>query len=394
VSIWRDVTDRKQAEEALRESETRLQFLISSSPAVIYASKISGDYGNTYISENIRAVLGYEPREFMEDSSFWINHLHPDDAPRILAELPSVFEHGHHMYDYRFRHKDGSYRWMHDGFRLVYDANGQPKDIIGYWADITERKRAEEKLKEYSERLEEMVKERTRELHEAQEQLVRREKLAVLGQLAGGVGHELRNPLGVISNAVYYLKMVLSDADETTREYLEMISTEVGNSTKIVSGLLDFARTRPAEREEIGVSDLVAQVLEKHSPPEGVHVTTEVASDLPTVYVDPRQIEQVLTNLVTNAYQAMPEGGSLTISAKAEQNKVAVSVTDTGCGISPENLEKLFEPLFTTKARGIGLGLAVSKNLVETNGGSIEVVSEEGKGSTFTIILPTEEGVS
>ena len=278
-------------------------------------------------------------------------------------------------------------------------------------SDMTERRRAEEALKEYSERLEEMVEERTKALRDAQEQLIRREKLSVLGQLAGGVGHELRNPLGVISNAVYFLQMTLADADEATREYLGIISSEVRGAEKIVSGLLDFSRTRLPDREEIAVSNLVSQVLERQPPPENVEVTTQTPSDLPPVFVDPRQIGQVLGNLVTNAYQAMPDGGRLMISVLEDEGTgrrgdketrrqgdslpvssspcLRVSISDTGCGISEENLEKIFEPLFTTKARGIGLGLAVSKNLVEANGGSIEMESEMGKGSTFTVKLPS-----
>jgi DNA-binding LacI/PurR family transcriptional regulator/signal transduction histidine kinase len=253
---------------------------------------------------------------------------------------------------------------------------------------LQERQRAEEALKEYSERLEEMVEERTRELREAQEQLIRREKLAVLGQLAGGVGHELRDPLGVISNAVYFLQMTLSNADETTREYLDIISSEVRNAEKIVSDLLDFSRVRVAEKEVIAVSDLVAQTLKRRPPPENVAVAMVVDANVPPVFVDPQQIVQVLMNLVTNAYQAMPDGGRLTIGAQVRGDRVALAITDTGCGIPLENMGRLFEPLFTTKARGIGLGLVTSKNLVEANGGSIEVQSEVGKGSTFTVVLP------
>ncbi len=274
-----------------------------------------------------------------------------------------------------------------------------------------ERKRAEEALKEYSERLEEMVEERTQELQDAQEQLIRREKLAILGQLAGGVGHELRNPLGVISNAVYFLQITLADADETTREYLDIVSSEVRDADKIVSDLLDFSRTRPAEKEKIAVSALVSQVLKRRPPPEDVEVVTEIPSDLPPVFVDPRQMGQVLTNLVTNAYQAMPDGGRLMIHVSEDKGIgrrgdtgtrrqgdsppvspspcLRVSISDTGCGISEENVGKIFEPLFTTKAKGIGLGLPISKNLVEANGGSIEVESEEGKGSAFTVRLGT-----
>lgn len=292
-------------------------------------------------------------------------------------------------------------RYRKDGTPVDVVAAGSPirvgdelAGVVAVYTDITERKRAREALKRYSERLEEMVEERTKELRDAQEQLVRREKLAVLGQLAGGVGHELRNPLGVISNAVYFLQMTLADADEATREYLELIHAEVHNATRIVSGLLDYARTSPADRQEVPVAALVADVLDRHPPPEGVRVVTEAPAALPPVFVDPAQIGLVQGNLVVNAYQAMPEGGILTISAQTEDRQVALSVADTGCGISSENMKRLFEPLYTTKARGIGLGLAICKNLVEANGGRIRVQSREGEGSTFSITLPTMEAAS
>lgn len=249
-------------------------------------------------------------------------------------------------------------------------------------------------LQIHSERLEEMVEERTKKLRDVQDQLIRKEKLSVLGQLAGGVGHELRNPLGVISNAIYYLKMVLPDADETVKEYLDTISSEVDRSTIIVSDLLDLSRSRPAEREQIAVSELINQALDRNSPPDEIEVAIEIPSDLPSLFAEPHQIGQVFNNLIINAYQAMPDGGKLTINAKAQKDKVCLSITDTGSGISEDNKKNLFEPLFTTKARGIGLGLAVSKNLVEANEGNIEVESEEGKGSTFTVILPVKEVLS
>jgi PAS domain S-box-containing protein len=268
-------------------------------------------------------------------------------------------------------------------------ALGSTVVVVG---DITERKRAEEELKEYSERLEEMVEQRTKELRDAQEKLLRKEKLALLGQMAGGVGHELRGPLTVMSNALYYLKMVLADADEDVQENLQIISEVVCTSDKIISDLLDFSRTRPAEREETTVSYLVAQVLKKQHPSKNVEVTTRIAADLPPVFVDSQQMEQVLTNLVVNAYQAMSEGGHLTIGAEAEESQVALFVADTGRGISQEEMARLFEPLFTTKSQGLGLGLMVVKTLLEANDGSIEVESQVGKGSTFTIRLPTGSG--
>ncbi|MCD6397358.1 MAG: MCP four helix bundle domain-containing protein [Spirochaetaceae bacterium] len=231
------------------------------------------------------------------------------------------------------------------------------------------------------------------ELKRIEEQLVRKENLVTLGQLAGGVGHELRNPLGVMSNAVYYLKAILPEADETVKEYLEIISGELHKSESIVSDILDLSRTRPAERKETDLSELADTIMKKQLS-RNVKVNTEIPRDLPPVFIDPAQIDQVLDNLVTNACQAMPDGGKLTISARVENKKISLSISDTGCGISNENIKKLFEPLFTTKARGIGLGLTLSKNLVEINGGSLEVKSKEGVGSTFTVILPAEEVVS
>ncbi len=254
--------------------------------------------------------------------------------------------------------------------------------------EITQRKLAEEALKAYSGRLEEMVDERTRELQKTQERLIRQEKLAFLGQLAGGVGHELRNPLGVISNAVYFLQMVLSDSDEMVKEYLEIISNRVHEAEKIVSDLLDFSRNRPAAREKIPIFDLITEVIAQHPLPDTIQLTTTLPPDLPPVFIDPQQIKQVLINLVTNAYQAMPSGGQLIIQAQMEQNEVKLAVTDTGMGMSMDTLTQIFEPLFTTKPKGIGLGLAVSKNLVEANGGNIKVISLPGEGTTFTVALP------
>jgi len=232
------------------------------------------------------------------------------------------------------------------------------------------------------------------ELRNARDQLVRRERLAVLGQLAGGVGHELRHPLGVITNSIYFLRMVLTEPDEKTKEHLDIMSSQIGTAGQIVADLLDFARIKAIEREELSVAELSAAALSEHPPPEEIHVTTSLAPDLPRAFVDGRQIVQVLRNLIANACQAMPEGGELTLSAEAEGEQVRLSVADTGCGMSEETLSRIFEPLFTTKPRGIGLGLPVCRNFAEANDGRLDVESEEGKGSTFTVTLPTKEGAA
>ncbi len=257
--------------------------------------------------------------------------------------------------------------------------------------DITDRERAERELAAYSERLETMVAARTQALQEAQEQLFRREKLALLGQMAGGVSHELRNPLAIIANSTYLLTATLTDVDPQVRETLDQIIGQVGKAEKIIRDLLDFTRTGRAERLPTAPATLVAQAIADAEPPPAVDVRTKLPPRLPLLLVDPQQLTQVLSNLLTNAYQAMSAGGTVTVHSFQREAEVGLAVSDTGSGISPDHLERLFEPLFTTKSRGIGLGLTVCKNLVELNGGRIEIKSQLGEGSTFTVWLPVAD---
>jgi len=240
--------------------------------------------------------------------------------------------------------------------------------------------------------LEAKVEERTRELREAQGALLRREKPAMLGQLAGSVAHELRNPLAVISNAAYYLKTVLPPGKAKVEEHLRIISAKVNEADKIILDLLDFGGRREPKRGRASVRAMLKQAVEAASVPDRIAIEKRIPSDLPSVLVDERQIEQVFLNLITNACQAMRKGGTLAVTAEAAGGEVRVAFSDSGCGIPSGNMEKIFEPLFTTEGQGIGLGLSVSRLLVDLNGGAIEVESREGGGSTFTVTLPTEKG--
>lgn len=244
-------------------------------------------------------------------------------------------------------------------------------------------------LRRTSEELESRVEERTRELREAHEELVRKERLALVGQLAGGVGHELRNPLGAIGNTAYYLRMRLGQAaDAKVQKHLEILEGEVRRANKIVTDLLDFSRVKQPNRMAAQLNSIIADVLSRQPRPEAIPVILDLADPLPTVQVDPDQVGQVLLNLILNGIEAMPNGGTLTIRTAAERGDVVAQVSDSGTGIEPENLEKIFQPLFTTKTKGIGLGLAVSRRLAEANGGRLVVSSRPGAGSTFTLAFP------
>lgn len=263
--------------------------------------------------------------------------------------------------------------------------------------DITKRKQAEEALREYSERLEEMVEERTEELREAQERLLRAERLAVIGQLGASVSHELRNPLGIIKNSTYYLGMKMNQTDEKVKKHLTIIENEIARSDKIISDLLSFAQDTKLALQMSHINTIVQDALSRTPLPDTVTVITKLGENLPPLMADPSQIEQVFINFITNAAQAMTsshsgdkrEGGKLEISTRAENGFIVTEFKDNGCGIPAENLEKLFMPLFTTKIKGIGLGLVVSKRIIEAHQGSVAVESEVGKGTTFTVKLPS-----
>jgi len=245
--------------------------------------------------------------------------------------------------------------------------------------DITDRKRAQEALQE-----------KTRALEAAQEELVRGERLATLGQLAGGVSHELRNPLGVIKNSVYYLKMVLPE-EEGLRKHLAILEREVATATRIISGMLDFARTTPPTRAATDINRLVRDGLERLMAPDSVRIERDLAEGLPPLMVDADQVRLVLDNLLSNAMQAMPDGGVLTVRTRSVGGRVEISVEDTGVGIAPEHLERIFEPLFTTKSKGIGLGLSLAKRLAEANDGTIRAESAVGRGTRFLVEIGREK---
>ena len=226
------------------------------------------------------------------------------------------------------------------------------------------------------------------ELDAAQSRLVHSERLAAIGQLASAVGHELRNPLGVLSNVFYLLRQRLGQEDAFVDRQLATGEREVAAATLIVSDLLEYSKPRQAVFEAVDVSALVDEVLSVSPPPTGVELGRRLPPGLPPIRADRPQLRQVLLNLVSNAYDAMPEGGLLVIEADQNGDAVRFSVSDTGGGIDAEVLPHLFEPFFTTKAKGIGLGLSVAHRIMEAHGGSLEATSREGTGASFTITLP------
>jgi PAS domain S-box-containing protein len=276
----------------------------------------------------------------------------------------------------------------------LFCPRGSVAYLVGIIHDITRLKQAEEGLRVANEELEKRVHARTMDLEKLHEELIRKERLAVLGQLAGGVAHQIRNPLASMANATSLLRAALTQGNEAhARQATEVIEEEVWRANRTITDLLDYARVRPAVRRAALLSTVVDEALQSEPPPPcaggvgGVRVVREQTS-VPCVAIDKEHLRGALVNLIRNAYDAMPHGGTLTIALDAHDGGCTIRVSDTGKGLAPEVRERLFEPLVTTKPMGLGLGLTTARALVRHLGGTLSWVDDGKPGATFVITLP------
>ena len=218
-------------------------------------------------------------------------------------------------------------------------------------------------------------------------QKARSERLSTFGQLVGSIGHELRNPLGVIESSLYILKGRVAD-DERALKHTRRIGEQLAVANGIISALLDMIRERPLSREPVHVGDVVNAVVGALVVPEGVRVEREGLVDLPTILADPVQLRQVLRNLVENALQAVGAAGEVRVTARVDGDRLELAISDTGPGVDESVRHRLFEPLVTTRATGIGLGLALVKRIAERHGGSVSLASSTMGGARFVVNIP------
>lgn len=386
ISLGLDITEQRRMQQALEAREARLESIFRAAPIGI---GLISERVFVQVNDQICEMTGYTKEELIGENARILYPSEEDYRHVGTEKYAQIREEGIGTVETRWQQKDGRIIEI-----LLSSAVLDPEnmDTATFTAlDITEQKRAQEALHTYAERLEEMVAERTEDLQQTQEQLVRQEKLATLGQLAAGLAHELRTPLGVIKNSAYYLSLVLEEPDPPLGEMLIILDQEVDRSEGIIRALLDFARTERPVLLELDLNVFLERFLSKFDLSAQVDLVTRWDGDLPLIGADATQLERVFENLIRNAVQAMPEGGTLTVATQAIQaDQVLVTVDDTGMGIPPEQLEHIFEPLFSTKTTGIGLGLPLAENLVAAHGGHIEVESEgqPGKGATFNVYLP------
>ena len=394
LAVIRDITDRINAEQALVASEEKYRSLFANMASGLAFCQIildkNGkpvDFVFLEVNDSFEELTGLKKVDVLgkrvTEAMPGIEKAHPD-LFEVFGRVASSGK--RERFEIFFKPFN---RWFSSS---VYC----PKKgyFVAVFENINEQKQIGKNLKEYSEGLELTVQARTRELGEAQDRLLRAERFAAIGELAGMIGHDLRNPLTAIKNAAYYLKRKqASTADSREKEMLETVDKSVEHANKIVGNLLEYSAEIRLEIEECTPKGLLDYVLLMAQIPERIRVIDRTLFE-PTMWIDVNQMERVFINLLKNAFDAMPEKGTLEINSKKVGETVEFSFTDDGVGMSEQTLAKVFMPLFTTKAQGMGFGLAICKRIVDAHGGKISVESALGKGTTFTVTLPIEQNLN
>jgi PAS domain S-box-containing protein len=398
VAVYDDITARKQAEEALRLERDLLSRITETSPVGITLVDSAGRI--TFANRFAEQELGLSRDEFetrtYNDPQWRISDV--DGGPFPMDQLPfaRVKATGKPVFDvqHAIELPNGRRLILSINATPVFDENNSFNGMVAAMENITRRKADEQALAIYRDQLEDLVKERTLELKEAQSKLLAAERLAVLGQFSGNVSHEIRNPLGVISTSAFYLKRRLLDADEKVIKHIDQISRQVDNCTRIIKSMLDLTRMEAPRKKRVPLDMcLESGIASAGMPPPNVQLELNAPAQDILIYADPEQLRIAFKNIVKNAFQALDthEGGTLTVTARALDGLdpfAEITISDTGPGIPEDMHDKIFQPLFTTRAKGIGFGLSITQMIIERHGGSIQVDTGTPAGATFVIKLP------
>jgi PAS domain S-box-containing protein len=372
VAIMVDLTKQTKTEIQLREARRTLSTLLTNLPGMVYRCRHDADWSMDFVSPSCLALTGYTDEAFKaREVSFGKQVILPEDLEKVQRTVDEALQNRRpFQLSYRIRTAEGSVKWVWEQGCAIFDEAGELQALEGYIIDVTQERLLEDQLR-------------------------KAERLAELGTLASGMAHEIGTPMNVILGRAELL--MRKAPDESTRKGLQAIVTQVERITKIMHQLLSFARKRPAERRAVNLSQVVADVLDvlqEKLKKYRIQVELRIPSSLPAVWADSDQMNQVLLNLIINACQAMPDGGTLTLTLQQSGHDVQMIIKDSGCGIPEDQVGKIFDPFFTTKpvGEGTGLGLTVVHGIVQEHDGFIQVVSAPDQGTTFIVALPVGNG--
>ena len=371
-----DITDRKKMERELRETNDFLMNLIDSSVDGIIVTNMKGNI--LLFNKGAENLLGYRSEEVVEKMN--IRSIYsPGVAKEVMEKLKSPDFGGVGKltsFPIFHRRKDGEMIEGDLSASLIYDEKGNEIASVGIFKDLRERSKME------------------RELREIQQALLLSEKLAAMGRLTSQIAHELNNPIYGIMNTLELLKTEIPP-ESKRRRILDLSLSEIQRLSEMLRNMLSFSKPEEEKRRPIKIDELIEGILlvmEKQMKESNIQVEISFNPDIPEIMASTNQMRQVMLNILKNAKEAMPKGGTLTVRTSREDNRVLIHIQDTGMGVPEENRDKIFEAFFTTKqkVKGVGLGLSVCYGIIKDHGGDIKVESEEGKGTTFVISLPIE----
>ncbi|HUT11710.1 MAG TPA: PAS domain S-box protein [Thermoguttaceae bacterium] len=382
VESARDVTERTHAEKALQQSEQRFRSLVEAASDWIW--EIDRDAAYTYASPKIRDLLGYEPEELIGKTPFDL--MPPEEADVISSEFRNLCKSGEPIAGLEnvHLHKDGRRVVLETSAAPIFDADGNLCGYRGIDRDVTQRKQAEESLRRYELQEKEHIE---AELQKTREQLVRQTRLAAIGQISASIAHELRNPLGCVRNAAFLLKKRVPPEETKWREYLGIIERETAAADRIINDLTAMSRGKKPVKRSVDLRTVVVAARSRVAAPPQIRWCDAYQPDPLIVDADAAQLEQVLRNLFANSVQALDGDGTISVEAARTADHDRILVCDDGPGISAEDCPHVFDPLFSKRNRGAGLGLTICRQVIERHGGTIEV-GHSDRGTTICILLP------
>ena len=388
IYMFSDITEGKHTEEELRKSEAHLQSVFRAAPIGV---GVVVDRMFKQVNKRMCEMTGYSNEELVGQNARML-YICDDDYEHVGREkYRQIRDLGTGTVETRWKCKDSHIIDVLLSSTPI-DMDGPSEEVVFTALDITERKQVEEELVKHREQLELLVDVRTRKLKEAQSELIQGERLATLGRLTATVSHEIRNPLGTIQTAIFSIGDSLERNElHSVERSLELAERSIIRCVNIIEELTNYTRVKKLNTTKTSLNDWMKTVLDEQVNLEDVCCEFELASDI-YAQIDQEKLRQVMINLITNAVHALlakkSNGKLLQISTHLFDDEYEIRVRDNGTGMSDESREKVFEPLYSTKGFGVGLGMVIAKGIVEQHHGEISVESMDGKGTTVTLRLP------